>query len=338
MTFTPSARELHVNDLHQSSESAGKERRLDVLLCDPNEQRGRLTKETIEAIPGVRCALRATPVEIMESLELLQPDVVICESHHHGTAISLAQLEGFIRTGHASRQDLPLVVLCDPLALPFHRVLEADATYFLDGDDQEVLERFLTQMLQKHRPRPTLLVIEDDRDAARMYGATLQKDFEVDIEHDGQAGLQAWRRRRHTLVLLDLSLPELDGRGVLKTLLEENPDQVVVICTLQDTIEDHMDLLRRGAADFVMKTTGIANLARVCVKVLQRVRNHQAVELSRSQTASLHQVADCVKAALHFQSAGAHSMAGVHLRRAALEAASVPLSEDRQSSLLCGLG
>jgi DNA-binding response OmpR family regulator len=314
------------------------ERRLDVLLCDPNEQRGRLTKEFIEAIPGVRCAVLATPSEAVESLEILRPDVVICESHSQGAAISLVQLEGFIRTGHASPQDLPLVILCDSEALPFHRVLEGGATHFLDGGNPGALEILLAQMLHRNPPRPTLLVIEDDHDAAHMYAGALQRDFEVDVEHDGERGLQAWRARRHALVLLDLSLPGLDGRAVLQAIREENPQQVVVVCTLQDTIEDHKDLLRRGAADFVMKTTGVPHLARVCVKVLRRVRTHQAAELGRSQSASLHQVADCVKTALQYQNAGVHSMAGVHLRRAALEAASVPLSEDRQAALLCGLG
>jgi len=319
-------------------EAGPAERRLDVLLCDPNPQRSRLTKQGMEEVSGVRCAVRATPAEVMESLEILQPDVVVCESHSQGAAISLAQLEGFIRTGHACRHDLPLVVLCDPEELPFHCALEGGATHFIDGSNTPTLQWLLRQMIQKHPPRPTLLVIEDDRDAAQLYAAALEKDFEVSIANDGQLGLEAWRRRRHELVLLDLGLPGMDGRAALRAILEANPQQVVVVCTLQDTIEDHKELLHLGAADFVMKTTGIPHLARVCVKVLRRMRTHRAAELGRSQSASLHQVADCVKTALQYQNAGVHSMAGVHLRRAALETASVALSEDSQAAFLSGLG
>lgn len=322
----------------KAEETRVNERRLDVLLCDPNSQRCRLTKQAMEEIIGVRCAVLSTPAEVIESLEILQPDVVVCESHSQGAAISLAQLEGFIRTGHASRHDLPLVVLCDPEELPFHRAMEGGATHFIDGNNGSTLQWLLRQMVQKHPPRPTLLVIEDDRDAAQLYASALEKDFEVSIENDGQLGLEAWRQKRHELVLLDLGLPGVDGRAVLKAILKANAQQVVVVCTLQDTIEDHKELLHLGAADFVMKTTGIPHLARVCVTALRRMRTHHAAQLGRSQSASLHQVADCVKAALHYQNAGVHSMAGVHLRRAALETASVALSEDSQAALLSGLG
>jgi DNA-binding response OmpR family regulator len=292
-----------------------------------------MTKRLLESIPNVRCALRQSGGEVIEALKTLQAHVVMCRQTRTPGDLSPARLEGFIRTGHACRHDLPLIVLCPPDELAFHRVVETGATRYVDGSDDHLIEELIGQLARKSAFRPSLLVIEDDVDAAGLYVSVLQKDFAPEVMHDGREGLEAWRRRHHELVLLDLGLPGLDGRSVLRAMMQEDPEQVVIICTLQDTLEDHAELVTLGAADFVMKTTALPHLPALCKKVLSRMRNEKASALAHTDRATLHELADRVNTALRYHNAGAHCMAGVHLKRAALEATSVPLDEDRAA---CG--
>jgi len=269
----------------------------------------------------------------MDALATLQPHVVVCRQARTLGGVSPAQVEGFIRTGHACRHDLPLIVLCPPDELAFHRVVETGGTRYVDGSDQGRIEELIGQLARNSAFRPSLLFIEDDVDAAALFASVLQKDFAPEVVHDGSEGLEAWRRRHHDLVLLDLGLPGLDGRSVLRAMMQEDPEQVVIICTLQDALEDHAELITLGAADFVVKTTALAHLPAVCKTVLSRMRNEKASALAHTHNATLQEVADRVNLALRYHNAGAHCMAAVHLKRAALEAASVPLDEDRAA---CG--
>jgi len=264
----------------------------------------------------------------MDAVAMLQPHAVVCRETSARGGVSLAQLEGFIRSGHVCRQDLPLIVLCRPEELAFHRVVETRATRYVDGSDHRLIEELVGQLAGTGGLRPALLLIEDDIDAAARYASVLQNDFAPEVVHDGHHGLEAWRRRHHDLVLLDLGLPRLDRRSVLRAMMHDDPEQVVIVCTLQDTLEDQAELMLLGAAAFIMKTTALPHLPAVCKTVLRRMRTERASALARTHAATLHELADRVNTAWKYHNAGVYCMAAVHLKRAALEAASVPVPED----------
>ena len=64
---------------------------------------------------------------------------------------------------------------------------------------------------------PYVLVVDDDRQIVRMMNKALETDgFEVLMVTSGKAALDAVRRRRPDLLVLDLNMPEPDGFDVLK--------------------------------------------------------------------------------------------------------------------------
>ncbi len=64
---------------------------------------------------------------------------------------------------------------------------------------------------------PYVLVVDDDRQIVRMMKKALETDgFEVLTVTSGKAALDAVRRRRPDLLVLDLNMPEPDGFDVLK--------------------------------------------------------------------------------------------------------------------------
>jgi two-component system OmpR family response regulator len=98
-----------------------------------------------------------------------------------------------------------------------------------------------------------LLIVEDEADLARALRMALEDEgFAVDVAPNGKLGLMQAEQVDYDVVLLDLMLPGLDGRGVLTKLREEKGTPVLVL-TARDGVDDKIDLLNLGADDYLTK-------------------------------------------------------------------------------------
>jgi DNA-binding response OmpR family regulator len=104
--------------------------------------------------------------------------------------------------------------------------------------------------------RSRVLVVEDDRVLAQLAGVWLREaGFEVDVAHDGQAGLNTAAAHRPDVILLDLRMPRLDGFEVMRELQQDpqlNDVPVIVIsANVQETTRQR--ILKSGAKMFLPK-------------------------------------------------------------------------------------
>jgi DNA-binding NtrC family response regulator len=76
--------------------------------------------------------------------------------------------------------------------------------------------------------RPKVLVIDDDTDIIEMTRNTLEEEYNVRCVQDGAEGLNELRRQLPDVVLLDLSMPNMDGVATLKQI-RKNWDAIPVI-------------------------------------------------------------------------------------------------------------
>jgi DNA-binding NarL/FixJ family response regulator len=104
---------------------------------------------------------------------------------------------------------------------------------------------------------PTRILLVDDHPLTRDALATLleQKGFSVVGQAgDGNEAIDVARRLLPDLVLLDLSMPELDGISALPRLREAAPECEVVVLTASGTEENLLAAIRGGAAGYLLKT------------------------------------------------------------------------------------
>lgn len=99
-----------------------------------------------------------------------------------------------------------------------------------------------------------VLVVEDDR----ALGMFLQKGLsieghEVEWVGDGDAAVERTRSWAPDLVVLDLGLPQRDGREVLEFLSRESSQSSVVVLTGRGELEERVRCLNLGADDFLPK-------------------------------------------------------------------------------------
>jgi len=112
-----------------------------------------------------------------------------------------------------------------------------------------------------------LLVVEDDPTIAEPLRTVLRREgFEVDLVDTGAGALAAGEC---DLVLLDLGLPDLDGRVVCRQLRERSGVPIIVVTARGDEI-DRVILLELGADDYVVKPFGFRELVARIRAVLRR--------------------------------------------------------------------
>jgi DNA-binding NarL/FixJ family response regulator len=104
---------------------------------------------------------------------------------------------------------------------------------------------------------PERILIVDDHPLTRDALAALlaQQGFEVVGEAaDGEAALAAARKYEPDVVLLDLTMPGLDGLAALPRIRDEAPSCEVVVLTASDTEENLLAAIRAGASGYLLKT------------------------------------------------------------------------------------
>jgi DNA-binding response OmpR family regulator len=134
--------------------------------------------------------------------------------------------------------------------------------------------------------RRAILLIEDEDSIADPLASALRKEgFDVRTAESAAAGLEAFRARPPDLVLLDVMLPDGDGKDVLRTIRGSSRVPVVML-TARGEEMDRVLGLELGADDYVTKPFSASELVARMRAVLRRS------EPAAPQTASVLEVAD----------------------------------------------
>ncbi len=109
--------------------------------------------------------------------------------------------------------------------------------------------------------RARLLVVDDEQRILDFVARGLRAEgYTVDVARDGQAGLDAALTQPYDLVILDLLMPGVDGREVLRRVLERKPGQAVLILSALTDTPTKVEALELGAEDYLAKPFSLAEL------------------------------------------------------------------------------
>jgi DNA-binding response OmpR family regulator len=118
--------------------------------------------------------------------------------------------------------------------------------------------------------QPRVLVIDDDPDIRGLVAELLDRaGFTVEQAEDGRAGLRALHRSPPDLVVLDVSMPDLDGWQTLERIRDLSQVPVVMLTARGDELE-RVRGLQAGADDYVVKPFGRQELVARVQALLRR--------------------------------------------------------------------
>jgi len=100
-----------------------------------------------------------------------------------------------------------------------------------------------------------LLICDDSAMARKQVRRALPETWDVDVTFatNGMEGVAAIREGKGEMVFLDLTMPELDGYGVLETVKRESLKAVIIVISADIQPEARDRVMKLGALDFIKK-------------------------------------------------------------------------------------
>lgn len=122
-----------------------------------------------------------------------------------------------------------------------------------------------------------LLLVDDDADLRDTLAEQLALGGEFDVlaEGNGAGAVARVKAERVDLAVMDIGLPDLDGREALRTMRREGFRGPVILLTAQDSDDDTVEGLESGANDYVTKPFKFAVLV---ARIRAQLRQHAASE------------------------------------------------------------
>lgn len=103
---------------------------------------------------------------------------------------------------------------------------------------------------------PRISIIEDDQLISQMYRMKLEAEgYDVDVADSGMNGIEMVAQKNPDLILLDYSLPDIDGSAVLKEVRRNGAaaETPVIVLTNMDNEAVENDLAKWNITDYIVK-------------------------------------------------------------------------------------
>jgi two-component system KDP operon response regulator KdpE len=120
----------------------------------------------------------------------------------------------------------------------------------------------------------SILVVEDDLHMARVFATALEAEgYRVLDASSGKGAVEEVRTRNPDLVILDLSLPDVDGLALVPTI-RANTAAPIIVVTAREQEYDKVKALDAGANDYVVKPFSVGELL---ARIRVGLRNQEQV-------------------------------------------------------------
>lgn len=124
-----------------------------------------------------------------------------------------------------------------------------------------------------------ILLVEDERRLANVVKKGLTEEgFAVDVAYDGEEGQYLAQSEEYDLIILDITLPKVDGVTICKTLRKRNIRTPILMLTARATLEEKVLGLDSGADDYITKPFAYLEL---------RSRIHALIRRSKQESSPI---------------------------------------------------
>jgi len=100
-----------------------------------------------------------------------------------------------------------------------------------------------------------VLLVDDTAFMRRMLREILTREgYEIAAEaRNGREAVERYRQVRPDLVVMDITMPEMDGIAAVREILDRDPGARIIMCSALGQEEPIIEALEAGAQDFVLK-------------------------------------------------------------------------------------
>lgn len=138
-------------------------------------------------------------------------------------------------------------------------------------------------MREVSEKRARLLIVDDDEEIRSILVEFLSRFYECVALDSAEAALAALATQSFEVIMSDIALPQMTGIEMVRQIIQQAPDSVIVMISGQLTIEGAIQAMRAGAFDYITKPFELSEVADVTRRAVEHRRR---IEKAGSETAS----------------------------------------------------
>ena len=129
----------------------------------------------------------------------------------------------------------------------------------------------------------TLLYAEDDPQSRKNYAFVLEEYFsEVYLAEDGREALDLYHEKKPDVLLLDISMPFINGLDVAKFVRTTNKDIPIIMLTAHAEQEKLLTAIPLGLSQYLLKPINDRSLIEAVVKTIQEIQNRDIITMGEN--------------------------------------------------------
>jgi len=138
---------------------------------------------------------------------------------------------------------------------------------------------------KEHFQKARIIIIDDDMGARESLEVILEDDYDVVCVADGLTGLEMIKKESFDMVLLDLTMPGINGIETLKRIKAHDPLIDVVMVSATDRARAAISAIQTGAYDYITKPFESQTILATVERVIEKRSLEQEVRYLRSEMA-----------------------------------------------------
>jgi len=133
-------------------------------------------------------------------------------------------------------------------------------------------------------PNACILIIDDEEDMCNMISIILNNEgYKTYTAHDGQAGVEVFRKKFPDAVILDLNMPKMNGMEVLKEIKKIDKNIPVIIITAYGEVRSAVEAIKLGAYNYFNKPFNNDEVLLTVKNALKEMAMHQELHQLKTQ-------------------------------------------------------
>ena len=135
-----------------------------------------------------------------------------------------------------------------------------------------------------------ILIVDDEASFRTSLKGTLKKDYKVAEARNSEKAIQQVKDNPPDVVLLDISMPGVDGLGTLQKIREVDDYVAVIMVTAYGEVKNVVEAINLGAVDYLTKPIDMDELQIAIGKALERLRYKQEIAALRKALAKEYNI------------------------------------------------
>jgi diguanylate cyclase (GGDEF)-like protein len=135
--------------------------------------------------------------------------------------------------------------------------------------------------LKEYTKGMSVLYVGDDKYIQKDIYDFLKKYFLLlDVASNTKEGLDLYKKSKYSLIICDVFMPNIDGIKMSKKILNQNPNQSIIINSEQNSAEYLLGLINIGITHYLLKPIGMKQFMKVIYKVAKNHYNERIIKVS----------------------------------------------------------